>query len=116
MFSYYQQRELHLDERYLQGKRVIFDSLILGLASPQQIQQWTQRQLPNGSRLGEVLHSKTVDYKTFKPLRDGLFCERIFGPVNDFKCSCGKQQPSDDITLCPECEVEYVPSTLRRRR
>ena len=50
VFSYYQQRELHLDERYLQGKRVIFDSLILGLASPQQIQQWTQRQLPNGSR------------------------------------------------------------------
>jgi DNA-directed RNA polymerase subunit beta' len=116
VFSYYQQRELHLDERYLQGKRVIFDSLILGLASPQQIQQWTQRQLPNGSRLGEVLHSKTVDYKTFKPLRDGLFCERIFGPVNDFKCSCGKQQPSDDITFCPECEVEYGPSTLRRRR
>lgn len=116
MFTYYQQRELHLDERYVRDRRVIFDSLILGLASPQQIQKWTQRRLPNGSRLGEVLHSKTVDYKTFKPLRDGLFCERIFGPVHDYKCACGKQQPSHDIRFCPECEVEYGPSTLRRRR
>jgi len=116
VFSYYQQRELLLDERYLQDRRVIFDSLILGLASPQQLQTWTQRCLPNGSQLGEVLHSKTVDYKTFKPLRDGLFCERIFGPVHDYKCACGKTQPSDDVTFCPECEVEYGPSTLRRRR
>jgi DNA-directed RNA polymerase subunit beta' len=116
VFSYYQQRELLLDERYLQDRRVIFDSLILGLASPQQLQTSTQRCLPNGSQLGEVLHSKTVDYKTFKPLRDGLFCERIFGPVHDYKCACGKTQPSDDVTFCPECEVEYGSSTLRRRR
>lgn len=116
MLTYYQQRDLHLQERFFRDQRVIFDSLIIGLASPQQIQKWTQRQLPNGSKVGEVYHSKTVDYKTFKPLRDGLFCERIFGPVHDFKCACGKQQPSDDITFCPECEVEYAPSTLRRRR
>lgn len=116
MFSYYQQRELHLNERYFHDRRIIFDSLILGLASPQQIETWTQRRLTNGTWVGEVLHAKTVDYKTFKPLRDGLFCERIFGPVKDYKCACGKQQPSNDVTFCPECEVEYGPSTLRRRR
>lgn len=116
MFSYYQNRELHLNERYFHDRRIIFDSLILGLASPQQIETWTQRRLTNGTCVGEVLHAKTVDYKTYKPLRDGLFCERIFGPVKDYKCACGKQQPSNDVTFCPECEVEYGPTTLRRRR
>lgn len=116
MFSYYQQREFHFNERYFHDRRIIFDSLILGLASPQQIETWTQRRLTNGTWVGEVLHAKTIDYKTFKPLRDGLFCERIFGPVRDYKCACGKSQPSNDITFCPECEVEYGPITLRRRR
>lgn len=116
MSTYYQERDLHLRERFYQDQRVIFDSLILGLASPQQIQKWTQRQLPNGSKVGEVLHSKTVDYKTFRPLRGGLFCERIFGPVQDLQCHCGKKRPNKDITFCSHCEVEYTRSTLRRRR
>jgi len=114
--TYYQERDLHLRERFYQDQRVIFDSLIIGLASPQQIQKWTQRQLPNGSKYGEVFHSKTVDYKTFRPLRGGLFCERIFGPVHDLTCYCGKKRPSKDITFCPQCEVEYTRSTVRRRR
>ena len=116
MSTYYQERDLHLRERFYQDQRVIFDSLIIGLASPQQIQKWTQRQLPNGSLVGEVLVSKTVDYKTFRPLQGGLFCERIFGPVNDLQCHCGKTRPHKDITFCPKCEVEYTKSTLRRRR
>lgn len=116
MSTYYQERDLHLRERFYQDQRVIFDSLILGLASPQQIQKWTQRQLPNGSKVGEVFHSKTVDYKTFRPLRHGLFCERIFGPVQDLHCYCGKKRPNKDITFCSLCEVEYTKSTLRRRR
>nr|YP_009106059.1 beta' subunit of RNA polymerase [Choricystis parasitica]AIT94875.1 beta' subunit of RNA polymerase [Choricystis parasitica] len=116
MFSYYKQRELHFKERSFHDRRIIFDSLILGLASPQQIETWTQRRLTNGTYVGEVLHAKTVDYKTFKSLRDGLFCERIFGPVKDYMCACGKQQPNEDVTFCTECEVEYGPSTLRRRR
>ena len=116
MITYFQNRNLHLDERHFDNRRVIFDSLILGVASPHTIKRWTQRRLPNGMRVGEVLHSKTVDYKTFKPIRDGLFCERIFGPVKDKTCACGKEQPSEDVTFCPECEVEYGPATLRRRR
>ena len=116
MSTYYQERDLHLRERFYQDQRVVFDSLIIGLASPQQIQKWTQRQLPNGSKYGEVLHSKTVDYKTFRPLRGGLFCERIFGPMSDLTCYCGKKRPNKDITFCPECEVEYTTSAVRRRR
>jgi DNA-directed RNA polymerase subunit beta' len=114
--TYYQERDLHLRERFYHDQRVIFDSLILGLASPQQIQKWTQRQLPNGSKYGLVSHSKTIDYKSFRPIAGGLFCERIFGPLHDLTCRCGKKRPSKDITFCPVCEVEYTTSTARRRR
>ena len=100
MSTYYQERDLHLRERFYHDQRVIFDSLILGLASPQQIQKWTQRQLPNGSKYGLVSHSKTIDYKSFRPIAGGLFCERIFGPLHDLTCRCGKKRPSKDITFC----------------
>ena len=73
MSTYYQERDLHLRERFYHDQRVIFDSLILGLASPQQIQKWTQRQLPNGSKYGLVSHSKTIDYNHLDPLRVGCF-------------------------------------------
>ena len=65
-----------------------FDYIKIKLASPARILQWSQRRLPNGQLIGEVQKSETINYRTFKPEKDGLFCERIFGPVHDFKCAC----------------------------
>ena len=59
----------------------------IGLASPEKIQQWAEKILPNGKILGEVTNANTLHYKTFKPTKGGLFCERIFGPLKDFECS-----------------------------
>ena len=116
MFNYYAQRELHLQERIRENNHFVIDALVLSIASPDQIRAWSQRRLSNGSVIGEVGNSKTVDYKTFKPLRDGLFCERIFGPVKSFYCSCGKKQPNEHVAFCPECEVDYCESIVRRHR
>lgn len=117
MFDFhFQQRNLKFLEREMNVRHVIFDSLILGLASPQQIESWTQRRLPNGSVVGEVINAKTLDYKTAKPVRGGLCCERIFGPTRDFLCACGKRQPTADTEFCSVCEVEYGLCILRRRR
>ena len=111
MLTFRQKRELKLSQR-----RVLVDSIQIGLASPRQIRDWAERQLPNNKIAGQVTSSKTVDYKTLKPIRDGLFCERIFGPIKDFVCACGKKQPESEIQFCPECEVEYTESRVRRYR
>jgi len=116
VFSYFKERELRIRERMHQNKRIRFESLLLGIASPDQIRRWAQRKLPNGSVIGQVLYAKTLDYKTLKPLRGGLFCERIFGPTKDFYCACNKRQPKNDVRFCPDCEVEYYPATIRRHR
>lgn len=104
-------RELQINQR-----RILIDSLEIGIPSPQQISAWGERRLPNGKKVGEVKNSKTVNYKRFTPLRDGLFCERIFGPVNSFVCACGKRQPRADINFCSKCEVEYTDRRVRRYR
>ena len=62
----------------------------IGIASPLRILQWAEKTLPNGKIYGEVLNANTLHHKTFKPQKGGLFCERIFGPLKDFECSCGK--------------------------
>ena len=62
----------------------------IGLASPERIKQWAEKTLPNGKILGEVINANTLHHKTFKPQKGGLFCERIFGPLKDFECACGK--------------------------
>ncbi len=105
-------------KRFLKSsqRRVLVDSLEIGLASPQQIREWAERRLPNKTLSGEVLTSKTVDYKTLKPIRDGLFCERIFGPTKDFVCSCGKKRTNRALPFCPECDVEHTESRVRRYR
>ena len=87
MLTFRRKRQLKLAQR-----RVLIDSIKIGLASPMQIQKWAERELPNGKKIGRVTNPKTVDYKTLKPVKDGLFCERIFGPVKDFVCACGKRQ------------------------
>ena len=111
MLTFRRKRELKLAQR-----RILVDSIQIGLASPDQIRKWAERDLPNGKKIGQVANPKTVDYKTLKPVRDGLFCERIFGPVKDYFCSCGKRQGSSKARFCPECEVEWTKSRTRRYR
>ena len=89
--------------------------LRLRLATSQLIRQWAQRRLPNGKIIsGQILNPKTINYQTHKPERDGLFCERIFGPINDSICACGR--PLRGQKFCSRCEVEYVSPRVRRYR
>lgn len=96
------------------NRRVLVDSLEIGLASPEQIRKWSRRILPNKVLSGEVLTPKTVDYKTLKPIKNGLFCEKIFGPTRDFFCSCGKKRINK--SFCSECDVEHTEASVRRYR
>jgi len=86
----------------------LFDKIKIGIASPEDIISWTH---------GEVKKPETINYRTFKPERDGLFCERIFGPVKDWECSCGryKKIKYKGIT-CERCGVEVTRSKVRRER
>ena len=111
MLNYIQKRELKANQR-----RLLIDSINIQLTSPLQIQSWAQRRLPTGALVGQVTNSKTLDYKNHKPLKDGLFCERIFGPVRDFVCACGKHQPKDGTKYCLQCGVEFTHSRVRRLR
>ena len=73
-------------------RRILIDSLEIGIPAPEQMIALGERQLPNGVKVGQLLNSKTLNYKKFTPHRDGLFCERIFGPVQSFVCACGKKR------------------------
>nr|AYC64300.1 RNA polymerase b-subunit [Pseudochlorodesmis sp. HV01306a] len=90
--------------------------LRLRLATSQTIRQWAQRKLPNGKIInGQILSPKTINYLTLKPEKDGLFCERLFGPVQDSICACGRQ-PQHGQKFCSRCEVEYISPRVRRYR
>jgi DNA-directed RNA polymerase subunit beta' len=86
----------------------LFDSLTIKIASPQIIKSWSR---------GEVKKAETINYRTLKPEKDGLFCERIFGPVRDWECNCGKYKGNKfrGIT-CDRCGVEVTKSNVRRER
>jgi len=92
------------------------ESIRIGLASPEQIRRWAERKLPNGRIVGQVTNPQTVNYKTLRPEPGGLFCEKIFGPVKDFECACGKKRSIINQKYCPECEVDFVSSRVRRYR
>nr|YP_009472520.1 RNA polymerase b-subunit [Chlorodesmis fastigiata]ARO74159.1 RNA polymerase b-subunit [Chlorodesmis fastigiata] len=93
-----------------------FKGIRLRLATSKIIRKWARRQLSNKKKIsGQILNSKTLNYQTLKPERDGLFCERIFGPVNDYVCACGLRS-KHGRKFCPECEVEYISSRVRRYR
>ena len=94
----------------------LFQKLEIGLASPKQIRQWAERYLPNGETVGEVTSWETVNYKTLKPEPNGLFCQKIFGPVIDFTCACGKKSNKVQIGFCSKCGVERTHSRVRRYR
>ena len=82
-----------------------FNYIKIKLASPFRILQWSNRQLPNGQFVGEVQKSETINYRTFKPEMDGLFCERIFGPSKSLECACGKYKLVQyfTVTVCRNC-------------
>ena len=94
-----------------------FDYVKINLASPSRIRSWGERTLPNGEVVGEVVKPETINYRTLKPEMGGLFCERIFGPVNDWECHCGKYKRVryKGIT-CERCGVEVIESNVRRHR
>jgi DNA-directed RNA polymerase subunit beta' len=85
-----------------------FDAIRIGLASPEKIRSWSY---------GEVKKPETINYRTFKPERDGLFCARIFGPVKDYECLCGKyKRLKHRGVICEKCGVEVTLSKVRRER
>ncbi len=91
-----------------QGRTDDFDSIRIGLASPAMIRSWSY---------GEVKKPETINYRTFKPERDGLFCAKIFGPVSDYECLCGKyKRLKHRGVICEKCGVEVTVSKVRRER
>ncbi|MFW8590767.1 DNA-directed RNA polymerase subunit beta' [Glaciecola sp. 2405UD65-10] len=91
-----------------QNKTEEFDNIKIGLASPDQIRSWS---------FGEVKKPETINYRTFKPERDGLFCARIFGPVKDYECLCGKyKRLKHRGVICEKCGVEVTLTKVRRER
>jgi len=91
-----------------QSKTEEFEGIKIGLASPDQIRSWS---------FGEVKKPETINYRTFKPERDGLFCARIFGPVKDYECLCGKyKRLKHRGVICEKCGVEVTQSKVRRDR
>jgi len=103
-------------------RRANFEYIQINLASPERILQWGQRILSNGDIVGEVTRSETINYRTLKPEMDGLFCERIFGPVKDWECHCGRYKrvrynlESKKDIVCERCGVEVTESGVRRHR
>lgn len=91
-----------------QGQIEDFDAIRIGLAAPERIRSWSY---------GEVKKPETINYRTFKPERDGLFCAKIFGPISDYECLCGKYKRMKHIgVVCEKCGVEVTQSKVRRDR
>ena len=85
-----------------------FDGLKIGIASPDKIREWSY---------GEVTKPETINYRTLRPERDGLFCEKIFGPTKDYECACGKyKRVRYKNIICDRCGVEVTSSKVRRER
>ena len=123
----------------------LLEIIRIRLASPEEIKGWATTKFPDSQFVGQVKTGDTVNYKTLRPVMEGLFCERIFGPIKDFECSCGKkrnkkkyskkenylknedylkkgyslnneEKKSDTPLFCDSCKVEYTWSTVRRNR
>ena len=90
------------------NQSVSFDAIRIGLASPEKIREWSR---------GEVKKPETINYRTLKPEKDGLFCEKIFGPSKDWECHCGKYKKIRyKGVVCDRCGVEITKSSVRRER
>ena len=89
-------------------KQYIYDKIKIGLASPEKIREWSH---------GEVKKPETINYRTLKPEKDGLFCEKIFGPSKDFECHCGKYKKIRyKCVVCDRCRLEITKASVRRER
>ena len=85
-----------------------FDQIKITIASPEKIRSWS---------FGEIKKPETINYRTFKPEKDGLFCARIFGPVKDYECLCGKyKRMKYKGVICEKCGVEVTLQRVRRER
>ncbi len=94
---------------------ISFDAIRIGLASPEKIREWSTRN--NDPSAGVVTKPETINYRTLKPEKDGLFCERIFGPSKDWECHCGKYRKIRyKGVICDKCGVEVTKSNVRRER
>ncbi len=102
-------RESHSPREFIGEERAAaFDQVAISIASPDSIRQWSR---------GEVKNPETINYRTFKPERGGLFCERIFGPTRDWECACGKyKRIKHKGVICDRCGVEVTLSRVRRER
>ena len=90
------------------GQSISFDAIKIGLASPEKIHEWSR---------GEVKKPETINYRTLKPEKDGLFCEKIFGPSKDWECHCGKYKKIRyKGVVCDRCGVEITKASVRRER
>src|SRR5881397_1077178 len=97
-----------VDDRDISRRRLPFNSIRIMLASPETIRGWSH---------GEVTKPETINYRSFKPERDGLFCEKIFGPVKDWECNCGKyKRIRYRGVICDRCGVEVTQAKVRRER
>src|SRR5271165_3416052 len=100
--------ETNLREIFGEERSVGFDQVAISVASPDAIRSWSK---------GEVKNPETINYRTFKPEKGGLFCERIFGPVKDWECSCGKyKRIKHRGIVCDRCGVEVTLARVRRER
>ena len=94
------------DSNVKEEKHITYDAIKIGLASPEKIREWSR---------GEVKKPETINYRTLKPEKDGLFCEKIFGPSKDWECHCGKYKKIRyKGVVCDRCGVEVTKASVRR--
>ena len=109
---------LHLEKTLLklENLHASFDYLRVSIASPKRIKSWSQRILPTGEIIGEISKSETINFRTHQPELNGLFCEKIFGPIKSWKCRCGKYNGFVLDKICEDCQVEIIEARVRRYR
>ena len=100
----------------LENLHASFDYLQITIASPKRIKAWSERTLPSGEIVGEIIRPETINFRTHQPELYGLFCERIFGPVKNWRCKCGKYGGFALDKVCEECNVEIIEARVRRYR
>ncbi|MBR1470138.1 MAG: DNA-directed RNA polymerase subunit beta' [Lachnospiraceae bacterium] len=103
------------DLKKMEEQPITFDAIRIGLASPEKIREWSTRN--NDPKAGVVEKPETINYRTLKPEKEGLFCEKIFGPSKDWECHCGKYRKIRyKGVICDKCGVEVTKSNVRRER
>jgi DNA-directed RNA polymerase subunit beta' len=108
--------ELEKNLKKLENLHASFDYLKITLASPRRVENWSKRILPNYATLGEILRPETINFRTQQPEPNGLFCEKIFGPLKNCKCKCGKYNGFILDKICEDCHVEIIEARVRRYR